>query len=49
MPLSSTASCGFKRSAPLKELLLSSSFIHALPLLSSLFTSVTAALDVDAL
>jgi hypothetical protein len=32
-PPSSTASCGFKRSAPPKELLLSSSSVHASPLL----------------
>jgi hypothetical protein len=46
---SSTASCGFKRSAPPKEPLLSSSLVHASPLLSSPFTSTTAAPDVDTL
>jgi hypothetical protein len=48
-PPSSTASCGFKRSALPKELLLSSSSVHASPLLSSLFASATAAADADAL
>jgi hypothetical protein len=46
---SSTASCGFKRSAPPKELLHSSSSVHTSPLLSSLFASASVAPDVDAL
>jgi hypothetical protein len=48
-PFPSTASCGFKRSAPPKELFLSSSSVHASPLLSSPFASSTAAPDADTL
>jgi hypothetical protein len=49
MPPSSTALHGIKRSASPKELLLSSSSVHASPLLSSPFTSATPAPDVNAL
>jgi hypothetical protein len=48
-PPSSAASCGFKRSTPPMELLVSSSSIHASPLLSSPFPSATATPNADAL
>jgi hypothetical protein len=49
MQPSSTASCSFKRSAPPNELLLSSSSVHASPMLCLSFASTTAAADADAL